>query len=1620
MAEALTPLYEDSYDRSKNQDWTKAANSAKIPEELRKEYDLAISAHQANVTAAGKDPEIANNARLAYNNLRIRLYEVVLAGGKVATAKKTAKLEKKLVNWRKQAAYDEEEEEETKNEPSSSSGPSVGKLNSNFGKIENETKRDEEKEESIPLIDLQNLVSAVNEEAYLSSTGTSEKNLEFPIDRKGGWFTDDDNSRFDPRFIILIGENKGMNAEEISKKLREAHAVAVKLKREKKESKEAQAALQKFGELYFAHIAIPGRVFLKNVDAAQAEPDLHERKRLLDELETANSYYGKDAKVESEVTDVQTIYINNKPSGKDESALASAANVVIKIAANSVLTEEKFYQAVAKVDKYKQKFSDVKLENKELIAYIKELEGKQENLEPVLRYLLGRATDTVNPPANVGELEDESEHVRQCVENAKADAHRVNAIRDEIVGHQIQLQGSVRVFCRIRPLNKDPKSYDDSSINPHTTVVNDHTVQVAGDDPEEEEKKQSKKKKEEKKKGKKYTFERVFRPTDNTAFLFQYVKYTADAVKRGVNSAVFAYGQTGSGKSFTMQQDTGLYRLFYDYFRQGNPEYEIRISIVQVFPSGRGGAKSTARQDMISGEWLKDGVSPTTDDELLSDRDSVELWDEKQLATILDTAVKNRLSAATSQNPESSRSHLVIRFHLYYPDDPRKNAHLALVDLAGNEASDMFTVEDLTKADRRKPAEVKAEKELKQLIEAQRVGITKSLMLLNTYVRTYGQTPPLAGGRFVSGDDPENALVQELTCSLQPTSKIAYLIHGNPFYNKKDLPVLDVNRVSAIRSFLLNKEIQTEAAGIVSAKEAISLKSLITDGQNEYAVNYASRFPVAATDILRGAPMRSKNFGKYANNKAIKAASAVVSKLITDAASQRMLIDQIRDRLIKECRGPGNVKKQAIKMMREANNPQNDIDQAIHGWKKVPMVRGIAAWLRDIHYSAQAELEIAEIDKVKYPKEEIARLTAVAKLTSDELLDLMKDNKRSVALLGMPSSFMRMEQIRFINAEVEKDKEKARLVSEITRLHGFLIDYGNGNISNEMPYKTMLSDPELSAEYKELMNWKKQKGNDEKIHHERLTNFLTAVGVDFAYQKQENLNATVILDDDDDDDEEEEEEEDKPAVIRKRQANAIRALDSAVADVNDKIKDQDWKDLVLEQFRKQPLFKKQNFDNGTDFAHIVLTHLKAYQRVYSAIFPDVPYEDVFRNEAVGKETAIDAGELGKVKLMVRKANWYDELEKGIPAGKDAAADAEKQAIEGLTSVVKSGNTVLEKALVVFRHISPRVVSKPPDEIGKNFQTYLAWIFKQLKGLDKELDKDDESVLAVLENRKPQPAKSRFSRLTSAFTSAASSIASLVVGSDDKTDGDRTAGAKLSKELVDATKSNEFMVNLYSFVRQLRDLQYTPTTMKIETISDMQQFFVACNQSAKLFHQSLLVWAKQLATLNYVDPKDVNFDRQGGAWLFFKEFTPKAIIFNNNIYAHANTLNKLDGVVVKDLTTATEVDDFFKEFIKRFPTKLLMDITQTYTKLFDPKGLTPDKLRSVFLELHDVIANVPIFLKKDAKVELRKRVWAKLVQYIPDIGPIMTLQPVKLNDLKHTVDGFVLKAILAEWQTYASK
>jgi len=140
----------------------------------------------------------------------------------------------------------------------------------------------------------------------------------------------------------------------------------------------------------------------------------------------------------------------------------------------------------------------------------------------------------------------------------------------------VELQGNIRVFCRVRPVLSEEKAklgISDADLAAHIRYPDINTIEFSGS-------------------RQVFDFDRVFTPETNQSTIFDEVEPVVKSAMGGCRLCIFAYGQTGSGKTYTMEGEEANrgvnFRAFQTLFRLALEDInyfstQISVSMLEVY-----------------------------------------------------------------------------------------------------------------------------------------------------------------------------------------------------------------------------------------------------------------------------------------------------------------------------------------------------------------------------------------------------------------------------------------------------------------------------------------------------------------------------------------------------------------------------------------------------------------------------------------------------------------------------------------------------------------------------------------------------------------------------------------------------------------------------------------------------------------------------------------------------------------------------------------------------------------------------------------------------------------------------------------------------------------------------
>ncbi|XP_031641217.1 protein claret segregational [Contarinia nasturtii] len=304
--------------------------------------------------------------------------------------------------------------------------------------------------------------------------------------------------------------------------------------------------------------------------------------------------------------------------------------------------------------KITEKYNTVSIENNELKSNNTELETKLKSQQEMI------------------------EHLTTELKEAGEQLFRANIDRKELHNKVMDLQGNIRVFCRVRP----PLDGEENRTICSWQYNDETSLEIAS----EVNKKPVKHE---------FNFDQVFRPNSIQEDIFELVSPLIQSALDGYNVCIFAYGQTGSGKTFTMDGTESMpgiiprtIDLLFDCFQQNKRlgwEYTLHASSLEIY--------NEVLFDLLSNE-AKDldirMVSAKTPTEIfVQNLADCEVRNKDELHRLIEFAKANRATAATAGNERSSRSHSVTQLRLFGEHKGKNEMTVSLInliDLAGSES----------------------------------------------------------------------------------------------------------------------------------------------------------------------------------------------------------------------------------------------------------------------------------------------------------------------------------------------------------------------------------------------------------------------------------------------------------------------------------------------------------------------------------------------------------------------------------------------------------------------------------------------------------------------------------------------------------------------------------------------------------------------------------------------------------------------------------------------------------------------------------------------------------------------------------------------------------------------
>jgi len=311
--------------------------------------------------------------------------------------------------------------------------------------------------------------------------------------------------------------------------------------------------------------------------------------------------------------------------------------------------------------------------------HIKQLELRQRLFQEVQAVMESVKDIEKNKEVTIEEIRAAKEMLTAAMQAAIHSGVPQNSLKDAETRrrklHNVveDMKGSIRVFCRVRPLSSREKGLKDYEI---THAVDSTTIEIRVEKQDKQE----------------FVFDSVFMPGTQEE-VFEDCLDLVQSVLDGYNVTMFAYGQTGAGKTFTMygtkdQKGTTprtIQELFsiiqreeerYQFTVMGSMMELYRNDLVDLLTSKNSEKnKINVRQDKMGAVQIENLIEE-------------ECKDDAALTALLERGNKQRTVAATAMNSESSRSHLLVLIKVVSVNRETRDltkGKILMVDLAGSE-----------------------------------------------------------------------------------------------------------------------------------------------------------------------------------------------------------------------------------------------------------------------------------------------------------------------------------------------------------------------------------------------------------------------------------------------------------------------------------------------------------------------------------------------------------------------------------------------------------------------------------------------------------------------------------------------------------------------------------------------------------------------------------------------------------------------------------------------------------------------------------------------------------------------------------------------------------------------
>ncbi|KAG7241496.1 hypothetical protein INR49_025697, partial [Caranx melampygus] len=393
------------------------------------------------------------------------------------------------------------------------------------------------------------------------------------------------------------------------------------------------------------------------------------------------------------------------------------------------------------------------------------------------------------------QLKQIKEEKKKIIENYNSE----RAMRKKYYNMVEDMKGKIRVFCRVRPVNRNDAAQDGAVV---VNKIDDYSVTV-----------------ETLRGPREFQFDKVFSAEASQEDLFQDTNRLIQSAIDGYNVCIFAYGQTGSGKTFTMvgdkeQKNPGImprsFNAIFDIIQENSSKFDFKVSaymlelyndrLQDLFVSLAGEAHA---QPQSHGQARRVEIKRNRKGVVFAQgAETKEASSAQELYALFQQACANRHISATKMNVESSRSHLIVGIMVESRNQTNgsvSSGKLSLVDLAGSERAAKTGAKD------------------HQLKEAN--SINKSLSALGDVISALSAELPHVPYR-------NSKLTQVMQDSLGGNAKTLMIVNISPSECNLDETLTSLIYATRVKAITNNAQRNVESKEIAQLKEVImKLKS---------------------------------------------------------------------------------------------------------------------------------------------------------------------------------------------------------------------------------------------------------------------------------------------------------------------------------------------------------------------------------------------------------------------------------------------------------------------------------------------------------------------------------------------------------------------------------------------------------------------------------------------------------------------------------------------------------------------------------------------------------------------------------------------------------------------------